>query len=127
MSQLFHGDCLEVLQDIDDDSVDFIFCDLPYATKTYSAVSCKWNTPIDLDKFWIEMTRVKKLNTPIFMTCNTKFGVDLKNFLSMIYQVIHINLSKIIVKRLIQIIFMDVRFIQMDKVGNIHPHSLCRL
>ena len=72
MSQLFHGDCLEVLQDIDDESVDFIFCDLPYGQ-----TSCKWDCPIDLDKFWIEIMRVKKLHTPIFMTTTTKFGVNL--------------------------------------------------
>ena len=77
MSLLLNGDCLELMKEIEDDSVDLIFCDLPYATKKYSAVSCKWNTPIDLDKFWIEVMRIKKLNTPIFMTCTTKFGVDL--------------------------------------------------
>jgi DNA modification methylase len=77
MSLLLHGDCLEHLHGVDDDSVDLIFCDLPYATKTYSAVACKWNTPIDLDKLWEHFMRIKKLNTPLFFTCNTKFGVDL--------------------------------------------------
>jgi hypothetical protein len=42
-----------------------LFCDLPYATEKYSAINCKWNTPIDLDKFWIEIMRIKKLNTPL--------------------------------------------------------------
>ncbi len=79
MSLLLHGDCLEHMKDLDDDSIDLIFCDLPYATDKYSAVSCKWNTPIDLDKFWIEVMRIKKLNTPIFMTTTTKFGVELIN------------------------------------------------
>lgn len=27
---LFHGDCLEVMKDISDKSVDMILCDLPY-------------------------------------------------------------------------------------------------
>jgi len=79
MSLLLHGDCLEHMKDLDDDSIDLIFCDLPYATDKYSAVSCKWNTPIDLDKFWIEVMRIKKLNTPIFFTTTTKFGVELIN------------------------------------------------
>jgi len=79
MSLLLNGDCLEEMKQIEDDSIDLVFCDLPYATKKYSQVSCKWNTPIDLDKFWIEIMRIKKLNTPIFMTCTTKFGVDLIN------------------------------------------------
>ena len=75
--QIFNADCLEKMKDLENDSVDLIFCDLPYATKTYSAVSCKWNTPIDLDVFWKEVMRIKKLNTPIFFTTTTKFGVDL--------------------------------------------------
>jgi len=79
MSLLLNGDCLEEMKQIEDDSIDLVFCDLPYATKKYSQVSCKWNTPVDLDKFWIEIMRIKKLNTPIFMTCTTKFGVDLIN------------------------------------------------
>lgn len=28
--KLFHGDCLEVMQDIPDNSIDIILCDLPY-------------------------------------------------------------------------------------------------
>jgi len=79
MSILLNGDCLDEMKDIDDNSIDLIFCDLPYATKTYSAVSCKWNTPIDLDKFWIEIMRIKKINTPLFFTTTTKFGVELIN------------------------------------------------
>jgi len=74
MSILLHGDCLEEMKGLDDNSIDFIFCDLPYGQ-----TSCKWDCKIDLEKFWIEVMRVKKLNTPIFMTTTTKFGVDLIN------------------------------------------------
>ncbi len=72
MSILLHGDCLEELINIDDKSIDLIFCDLPYGQ-----TSCKWDSLIDLDKLWIEIMRIKKLNTPIIMTCTTKFGVNL--------------------------------------------------
>tara|TARA_R110002110_G_scaffold39926_1_gene128263 strand:- start:126 stop:1061 length:936 start_codon:yes stop_codon:yes gene_type:complete len=74
MSILLNGDCLEELKGVDDDSVDLVFCDLPYGQ-----TSCKWDCPIDLDKFWVEIMRVKKLHTPIFMTTTTKFGVSLIN------------------------------------------------
>lgn len=30
--QLLNGDCLELMQDIPDQSVDLILCDLPYGT-----------------------------------------------------------------------------------------------
>jgi len=72
MPVLLHGDCLELMKDLDDESVDLIFCDLPYGQ-----TSCVWDCKIDLDKFWIEIMRIKKLNTPIFFTTTTKFGVDL--------------------------------------------------
>ena len=74
MSILLIGDCLEELKGIDDNSVDLLFCDLPYGQ-----TSCKWDCLIDIDKLWIEFMRVKKLNTPIIMTCTTKFGLSLLN------------------------------------------------
>lgn len=74
MSILLHGDCLNEMKGLEDDSVDLIFCDLPYGQ-----TSCKWDCPIDLDLFWIEIMRIKKLNTPIFFTTTTKFGVSLIN------------------------------------------------
>jgi len=74
MSILLHGDCLEEMKGLDDNSIDLIFCDLPYGQ-----TSCKWDCKIDLEKFWIEVMRVKKINTPIFMTTTTKFGVELIN------------------------------------------------
>ena len=74
MSLLLNGDCLVLMKDIEDDSVDLIFCDLPY-----QCTNCKWDILIDWEPFWKEVMRIKKLNTPIFMTCTTKFGVELIN------------------------------------------------
>tara|TARA_R110001632_G_scaffold74338_1_gene170180 strand:- start:119 stop:1063 length:945 start_codon:yes stop_codon:yes gene_type:complete len=74
MSVLLIGDCLEELTDIQDNSVDLIFCDLPYGQ-----TSCKWDSIIPIDKLWIEFMRIKKLNTPIIMTTTTKFGLSLLN------------------------------------------------
>ena len=72
MSLLLHGDCLEHMKNLDADSVDLVFCDLPYGQ-----TSCKWDCPIDLEQFWVQIMRIKKLHTPIFMTTTTKFGVSL--------------------------------------------------
>ena len=72
MSLLLHGDCLEKLQEVENNSVDLIFCDLPYGQ-----TSCQWDKLIDIDKLWKEIMRVKKINTPIFFTTTTKFGVSL--------------------------------------------------
>ena len=74
MPLLLHGDCLEQLKVVDDNSVDLIFCDLPYGQ-----TSCKWDIIIPWKPLWDELLRVKKLNTPIFFTTTTKFGVELIN------------------------------------------------
>ena len=42
--QLLHGDCLELMKDIPDKSVDMILCDLPYGTTTKN----KWDIIIPL-------------------------------------------------------------------------------
>ena len=72
MSLLLHGDCLEHLHSVDDNSVDLIFCDLPYGQ-----TSCSWDCKIDLTKLWEHFMRIKKLHTPLFFTTTTKFGCDL--------------------------------------------------
>ena len=70
---LRNGDCLELLKDIPDKSVDLVFADLPYGQ-----VNCKWDCKIDLELLWIELLRVAKSDhTPFFFTCNTKFGYEL--------------------------------------------------
>ena len=74
MSLLFKGDCLEEMKNIDDNSVDLIFCDLPYGQ-----TSCKWDIIIEWEPLWEQIMRIKKLNTPIFFTTTTKFGVELIN------------------------------------------------
>jgi site-specific DNA-methyltransferase (adenine-specific) len=71
-SQYFNKDCFEVLPTIADNSVDLIFCDLPY-----QVTNCKWDCALDLDKLWIEFKRIRKDTTPIVMTCTTKFGLEL--------------------------------------------------
>ena len=69
---LYNGDCIKEMEQIADDSVDMIFVDLPYGQ-----VSCAWDKKIDLEKMWVHFMRIKKLRTPIFMTCSTKFGAEL--------------------------------------------------
>ena len=70
--ELYNNDCLEQMKNIEDNSIDVIFCDLPYGQ-----TSCKWDCPIDLELFWKQVMRIKKLHTPIIMTTTTKFGVSL--------------------------------------------------
>ena len=70
--KLLNGDCLELMKQLEPQSVDLVFCDLPYG-QSY----CKWDNKIDLDELWENLRRVIKPNTPLFFTCSTKFGFEL--------------------------------------------------
>jgi len=72
--KLKQGDCLEVMKELEKDSVDLLFADLPYAQ-----TSCKWDILIDLDLFWKEANRVCKPDAPMVFTCSVKFGNTLIN------------------------------------------------
>ena len=55
MLSLYNGDCLQVMSELEDNSVDLVVCDLPYGT-----TQCKWDTIIDLETMWKELHRVGK-------------------------------------------------------------------
>lgn len=59
---LYNGDCLEVMKDIPDESIDMILCDLPYGVS-----ACKWDTIISLEKLWEEYKRIIKKNSAIVL------------------------------------------------------------
>ncbi len=56
MYSLYEGDCLEIMQSIEDKSVDLILCDLPYGT-----TKCKWDNVIPLKSLWKEYNRIKDI------------------------------------------------------------------
>ena len=53
--ELLKGDCLELMKNIPDKSIDMILCDLPYGT-----TKNRWDSVIDLEKMWIEYKRIIK-------------------------------------------------------------------
>lgn len=59
---LFNEDCLKVMPEIADKSVDMILCDLPYGT-----TACKWDTIIPFDKLWEQYERIIKDNGAIVL------------------------------------------------------------
>jgi len=66
--EILLGDCLELMKELPDNSVDLILCDLPYGT-----TACKWDAIIPFDKLWEQYERVAKLNTPIVLTASQPF------------------------------------------------------
>jgi len=53
--KLYHGDCLEIMKNIPDKSVDMILCDLPYGTTRN-----KWDSIIDINKLFRQYERIVK-------------------------------------------------------------------
>lgn len=68
MVELYNGDCLEVMKNIKDKSIDLILCDLPY-NQTHN----EWDKIIPFDKLWNEYKRVRKPTTPIILFSQGKF------------------------------------------------------
>ena len=70
--KLFHGDCLEVMKDIPDKSVDMILCDLPYGT-----TECKWDKLIDNKSMWEHYNRILKESGNIILFASQPFTTKL--------------------------------------------------
>jgi len=68
INKIIQGDCLEVMKDIADKSVDMILCDLPYGT-----TACKWDTIIPFEPLWKEYKRIIKDNGAIVLTASQPF------------------------------------------------------
>ena len=60
--QIRQGDCLELMKEIQDNSIDMILCDLPYGT-----TACKWDDVIPFDKLWEQYERITKDNGAIVL------------------------------------------------------------
>ena len=53
--RLWQGDCLDLMKNIEDKSIDMICCDLPFGT-----TACKWDTIIPFDLLWEQYERIIK-------------------------------------------------------------------
>ena len=72
MYKLYNGDCLEVMKEIEDNSVDMILCDLPYETTAE-----KWDKKINIEKLWFQYKRIIKNNGVIILTATNPFASEL--------------------------------------------------
>lgn len=66
------GDCLELMRDLPDASVDLILCDLPYGT-----TACKWDKELPLPELWANYRRILKPNGAAVLTAMNPFAARL--------------------------------------------------
>lgn len=73
MVELKQGDCLELMKDIPDKSIDAIITDPPYGT-----TACKWDSVIPFDLMWDQLNRIIKPNGAIVLFGSEPFSSALR-------------------------------------------------
>lgn len=71
---LWNGDCLRLMKEIPDGSVDLVLCDLPY-----QVTKCEWDRMIPLEPLWEQYRRVTKPNAALIFTAVQPFTTHLIN------------------------------------------------
>jgi site-specific DNA-methyltransferase (adenine-specific) len=67
-SRLYQGDCLQIMQTLEADSVDLVLTDPPYGT-----TACKWDTVIPFEPLWEQLKRIRQSNAAIVLTATQPF------------------------------------------------------
>ena len=68
MNKIIQGDCLIEMRNIDSNSIDLIFADLPYGT-----TNCSWDTIIPFEPLWEQFERIIKENGAIIFSASQPF------------------------------------------------------
>lgn len=68
MINLMNGDCLELMSEIEEKSIDLILADIPYGT-----TQCKWDSILDLDEMWKHLKKLIKPNGAILLFSQLPF------------------------------------------------------
>ena len=71
--ELWHGDCLELMKNIRDGSVDLVLTDPPYGT-----TACKWDSVIPFEPMWEQLNRIIKPNGAILLFGSEPFSSALR-------------------------------------------------
>ena len=62
------GDCLELMKELPDKSIDMVLCDLPYGV-----TACAWDKELPLDRLWEEYKRLIKEHGAIVLFAKEPF------------------------------------------------------
>ena len=81
---LQQGDCLKLMKQIKDQSIDFILCDLPYGTikglniRGWTKTQNNWDQRLPSDKLFKEYERIIKFNAPIILFSQEPYTSELR-------------------------------------------------
>ena len=65
---IFNEDALDFLPKLENESIDLIYCDLPFGT-----TQCSWDEVIQFNKMWEQVIRIAKQNAPIVFHAQQPF------------------------------------------------------
>ena len=92
MIDLKQGDCLELMKDISDKSVDMILCDLPYGT-----TSCSWDSIIPFEDLWKQYNRIIKDKSVIVVVLDmVQTTINTTVLHGKVYLLYHMGLRKVL-------------------------------
>ena len=74
---LYLGDCLELMKNISDKSVDMVLCDLPYGVLNKNNPSAKWDSIIPLEQLWVQYNRIAKDDSAVVLFAQGMFTAKL--------------------------------------------------
>lgn len=70
--KLYNGDCLEIMKQIPDKSIDLIVCDPPFGT-----IACEWDNILDFKEMWAQYERIIKDDRAIVLFGSGQFTYKL--------------------------------------------------
>jgi site-specific DNA-methyltransferase (adenine-specific) len=103
LDNIYLGDSIDIMSTFPDNSIDMVFCDLPYGT-----TQNPWDIIIPFDKLWDQYNRIVKSNGAILLTAQAPFDkmLAMSNFKNFRYEWIweknkatgHLNAKKMPMK-----------------------------
>lgn len=77
IDKIYLGDCLELMRDIPDCTVDMILADLPYSVLNRNNTHAQWDRIIPFEPLWEQYLRIAKENAAIVLFCQGMFTAKL--------------------------------------------------
>ena len=76
-TNIYLGDCLELMKSIPDGSIDMVLTDLPYGVTNKASEAGKWDCQIPMEPMWEQFLRVSKNNAAIVLFSQGMFTAQL--------------------------------------------------
>ena len=77
LDKIYLGDCIELMNNIPDKSIDCIICDPPYGVLNKNNPNAQWDNELCLDDLWTQYNRIIKENGAIILFAQGMFTAKL--------------------------------------------------